>query len=242
MSRQALVQALAEEVRRYETARRPSTAGVISTGYAGLDGKLAGGGLHRGTLVEWLAAEAGGGATTLALAAAREACGETGTLVVVDCRRTFYPLATVGCGIDLSRMLVVRPQNDRDETWAIDQALRSGGASAVLAWPEKLDDHLFRRLQLAVEAGNTLGLFVRPVRSIAEPSWAEVRLLVEPLPSASSHGRVASRRTQVTILRSPSGATAQMRRVIVNIDDRTGKDAEPRTTYRPTKERPRKIA
>jgi hypothetical protein len=176
------------------------------------------------------------------LAAAREACGETGTLIIVDRRRTFYPLAATGCGIDLSRLLVVRPQNDRDETWAIDQALRSGGASAVLAWPEKLDDHLFRRLQLAAEAGDALGLFVRPARSLAEPSWAEVRLLVEPLASLPSRARAALRRAQITILRSPGRAAAQMRRVIVNLDDRTRQDAEPRMTYRPTKEHPRKIA
>jgi hypothetical protein len=243
MPRQALVQALAEEVRRYETARRHGATGIISTGYARLDASLASGGLHRGTLVEWLAGEAGSGATTLALAAAREACGEMGTLVVVDRRRTFYPLAAAGCGIDLSRMLVVRPQNDGDETWAIDQALRSGGASAVLAWPEKLDDHLFRRLQLAAEAGGTLGLFVRPARvATGEPSWAEVRFLVEPLASLPSREAVSSRRVQAAILRSPGGAAAQMRRVILNLKNRTGEDAEARTTYRILREQQRKTA
>ena len=129
------------------------------------------------------------------MAAAREACGETGMLVVIDRQRMFYPLAAAAWGIDLSRLILIRPQNDRDETWAIDQAFRSRGASAVLAWPEKLDDHLFRRLQLAAEGGDTLGLFVRPAPAIAEPSWAEVRWLVEPLPSRSSRRamrRVAS--------------------------------------------------
>jgi protein ImuA len=203
-SRQSLIKALAEQMQQCGTARRQSPSTVISSGYAVLDRSLPGGGLQRGTLVEWLARQQGSGATTLAMAAAREACGETGMLVVIDRLRTFYPLAAAAWGIDLSRLILIRPQNDRDETWAIDQALRSRGASAVLGWPEKLDDHLFRRLQLAAEGGDTLGLFVRPPRAIAEPSWAEVRWLVEPLPSRPSSASDASRRIRLTLLRAPT--------------------------------------
>src|SRR6188474_765375 len=113
--RQALVQALAEQVRQCETARRRSQKAAISTGFAALDRLLPGGGLHRGTLAEWLPRD-GDGATMLALAVARNACTEQGTLVVIDRRGTFYSLAAAACGIDLSRLLLVRPQNDRDET------------------------------------------------------------------------------------------------------------------------------
>jgi hypothetical protein len=215
--RQALVQTLSEQMRQCETARRRSQETTISTGFAALDRLLPGGGLHCGTLAEWIPRD-GGGATTLALAVARNACGETGTLVVVDRRRTFYPLAAAACGIDLSRLLLVRPQHDRDETWAIDQALRSGGASAVLAWPDRLDDHLFRRLQLAAEAGDAVGLFLRPVRAIAEPSWAEVRWLVEPLPSLPSHAADASRGVQLTLLRAPGQATILAQRLTLNLE------------------------
>jgi hypothetical protein len=225
--RQALVQTLAEQMRQCETARRRGRQATISTGFAALDRLLPGGGLHRGTLAEWVPRD-GGGATTLALAVARNACGELGTLVVIDRRRTFYPLAAAACGIDLSRLLIVRPQHDRDETWAIDQALRSGGASAVLAWPDRLDDHLFRRLQLAAEAGDAVGLFLRPVRAIAEPSWAEVRWLVEPLPSLSSRAD-ASRGVQLTLLRAPGQATILAQRLTLNLE--TG-EVEPQRTPR----------
>jgi hypothetical protein len=220
-SRETLIRALTEQMRQCETARRHSPEAAVSTGHTVLDRAL-GGGLHRGTLVEWLAQEEGGGATTLALAAARQACGETGTLVVVDRRRTFYPLAAVACGIDLSRLILVRPQHDRDETWAIDQALRSGGASAVLAWPEKLDDHLFRRLQLAAEAGDTLGLLMRPARALAEPSWAEVRWLVEPLSSLPSGEGDAPRRVKLSLLRASSGAAMHCPQFVVGLEDRSG--------------------
>jgi protein ImuA len=219
-SRQTLIRTLAEKMRQCRTARH-SDAKAISTGYGVLDRAL-GGGVHCGTLVEWIASEGGVGATTLALAAAKEACREAGALLVIDRRRTFYPLAAAACGIDLSRLLLVRPQHDRDETWAIDQALRSGGASAVLAWPEKLDDHLFRRLQLAAEAGGTLGLFLRPLRALAEPSWAEVRFLVDPQPSAPSSNGAATRRTKVSLLRSSGGAAIHCPQFVVGLDDRSG--------------------
>ncbi|MEX2141931.1 MAG: hypothetical protein WD894_21880 [Pirellulales bacterium] len=224
-SRETLIRALTEQMRQCETARRHGHEAAVSTGYAVLDRALCGG-LHRGTLVEWLAHDGGSGATTLALAAARQACGETGTLVVVDRRRTFYPLAAVACGIDLSRLILARPQHDRDETWAIDQALRSGGASAVLAWPEKLDDHLFRRLQLAAEAGDTLGLLLRPARALAEPSWAEVRWLVEPLPSVPSREGDAPRRVKLSLLRSSGGAAMHCPQFVVGLDDRSGRRIE----------------
>jgi hypothetical protein len=225
--RQALVQALAEKVRECETARRGSQKAAISTGFAALDRLLPGGGLHRGTLAEWLPRD-GGAATTLALAVARNACREQGTLVVIDRRRTFYPLAAAACGVDL-RLLLVRPQNDRDEAWAIDQALRSGGANAVLAWPDKLDDHLFRRLQLAAEAGDTLGLFLRPSRAIAEPSWAELRWLVEPLPSLPSRAAGVSRRVQLTLLRAPGRSALAAQRLALNLE--TG-EVEPQRALR----------
>jgi hypothetical protein len=211
---------------------------TVSTGYAALD-RLLTGGLHRGTLTEWLPRD-GGGATTLALAVARNACGEKGTLVVMDRRRTFYPLAAAACGIDLARLLLVRPQNDRDETWAIDQALRSGGASAVLAWPDKLDDHLFRRLQLAAEAGDTLGLFIRPARAIAEPSWAEVRWLVEPLASLPSRTGDAPRRVQLTLLRAPGRTAIATQRLALNLE--TGEVEPQRTPIAQRTRRGRKAA
>jgi hypothetical protein len=247
-----LVQALAERVREFQTARRQgfSRRPAISTGYAALDRALAEscesrrdsptwGGFRHGTLVEWLAGGEGGGATTLALAAAREACGESGTLVVIDRRRTFYPLAAMAAGVDLSRVILVRPANDRDETWAIDQSLRSGGAAAVLAWPEKLDDHLFRRLQLAAEAGGSLGLFVRSVAARQEPSWAEVRLLVEPMASfasvASSDG-AATRRVQVEILRAPGQVAVQGARLVVRLESEREGGTKPRRTQRTQRE------
>jgi len=178
--RRALVSELQEKLRRWEEARRPAGAARTSTGCDQLDRLFPDGGVARGTLVEWLAEGEGGGAMWLALMAARQACQEHGPLVVIDGRGTFYPPAAVMAGIDPQRLIVVRVTLARDESWALDQALRSGGAGAVLCLTDRLSQRGARRLQLAAEAGGGVGFLVRPASVRGEPCWAEVRLLVEP--------------------------------------------------------------
>jgi protein ImuA len=170
----------------------------VSTGVPDLDRLLPAGGLRRGTLVEYLTGYRGSGAGVLALAAAREACREGRALVVVEQNRRqetgdreqrgrFYPPAAAAWGIDLSRLLVVRPASDADAVWALDQALRCGGVGAVWSKCDRLDVRDFRRLQLAAECGGTLGLFIRPARLRGQPTWADVQFAVQsPKPKVQS--------------------------------------------------------
>lgn len=180
LSREQIVAALQQQMRLAENAHHAVCEG-LTTGIAALDRLLPQGGFRRGTLVEWLS-EPGAGAGALALLAAREACREGGALVAIDRPRRLYPPAAARLGIDLERLIVVRPQNQADERWAVHQALSCPAVAAVLCWPEKLDDRTFRRWQLAAERGQSLGLLVRPEQARAQPAWSEVRLLVRGLP------------------------------------------------------------
>jgi protein ImuA len=179
---------LAEQIRQCEGARRVCAENIIPSGNESLDQLLPEGGFRRGTLIEWVAAVPGSGATLLALTSAREACQDGRMLVVVDRRREFYPPAAASLGLSLEQMVIVRPTNAADEAWAMDQALRSAGVGAVLIWSDKLDDHTFRRWQLAAEASGAIGLLVRPAAARRSPSWAEVKLLVTPLDSPARRG------------------------------------------------------
>ena len=152
---------------------------TFSTGVAALDRLLPGGGLRHGMLVEWLAELPGCGAATLGLLAAREACRAGGMLVVLDRMRAFYPPAAAGWGVDPARLIVVRPRTPRDEIWAAVQSLRSPVVAAVWTMIDRLDSRNFRRLQLAAEAGGTLGVLVRGASARGQPSWADVRLGVK---------------------------------------------------------------
>jgi hypothetical protein len=134
-------------------------------------------------------------------------------------------------------ILVVRPRDDRDETWALDQTLRSTGVGAVLCWPQKLNQRRFRQLQLAAEAGGTLGLIVLDEKARREPSWAELRLLVTPAPDQPAargsrgvlgrRGMTGRRRLRVEIIRARTerGSGA----IELEIDEQTGGLYEPGT-------------
>ena len=221
------VETLRREIARLERSRPQSGDRPISSGCVPLDRLLPEGGFRRAALAEWLSAGQGSGATTLALAAARQVCCDGGALVVLDRRREFYPPAAVRLGIEPENLIVVQAGSQTDEHWALDQALRCRGVAAVLAWPERLDGWTFRRLQLAAEEGGGLGLLIRPLVARAEPSWADVRLLVEPLPATSGATRQnhiarplgRKRRLRIHLLRCRGGAAG--RSIDLEIDDET---------------------
>jgi hypothetical protein len=173
------IETLRRQIAQIERPRTGNGATPISSGCGPLDRLLPEGGFRPGTLAEWLADEAGG-AGSLAVAAARQACRDGGALVVLDPLRRFYPPAAARLGIEPHEPIVVQTDDQADYRWALDQALRCRAVAAVLAWPERLDGRTFRRLQLAAEEGGGLGLLIRPLAARQEPSWADVRLLVEP--------------------------------------------------------------
>ncbi len=207
---------------------------VVSSGCPALDRLLPAGGFRPGTLVEWLTSGPGDGAATLAFRAAAEVLGgskgtvpfslvrksglspDGRTVVVVDASGEFYPPAAIALGLEPSRLIVVHPGSQADHTWALDQALRCPAVAAAVAWPDqsKLDGRTFRRLQLAAEQGGGLGLLIRPSAVRGEPSWADVRLLVEPLGGTREAGR---RRARIIILRCRGGCGEQT--VEVEVDD-----------------------
>lgn len=134
-----------------------------------------------------------------------------GLIVVVDRAGWFHPPAVLpwlGAEPVAGRLVVARPSRDDDEIWAVEQALRCAGVAAVVAWPRLaaawtvergvaaergLAAHgglqrwttAMRRWQLAARSGGAAGLLVRSPTALGEPSWAEARLAVSPLPGGS---------------------------------------------------------
>jgi len=109
-----------------------------------------------------------------------------------------YPPALQQCGIDLSRVLIVRPRDDSEILWSAEQALSSGTCAAVLLWPSILDDQAGRRLQLAAEKGHSWAIAFRPLAARRQPSAAALRLELHPDGQA----------TRVHILKSRGGRPA----------------------------------
>ena len=156
----------------------------IATGYAALDQHLPGGGWPPDALTEVLTTRYGIGELRLlmpALAqlsneAPRQDFTEPGWIAWVAPPFQPYPPALQQCGIDLSRMLIVRPKESSEILWSAEQALSSGTCAAVLLWPETLDDQGSRRLQLAAEKGRSWAVAFRPLAARRQPSAAALRL------------------------------------------------------------------
>jgi protein ImuA len=202
--RARLVEELRRQMGRCE-ASFSAEEDTFSTGTPALDHLLGRNQLRYGMLTEWLSGMARCGATTLSLLSAREACREGGMLVVIDRWQTFYPPAAAAWGIDLTRLIIVRPQSARDALWAAVQSLRSPAVAAVWAPIDPLDARTFRQLQLAAQAGRTLGLLLRGAQVRGQPSWADVQLEVSGGQGAGGREYGTARKLRLAPRRVPSG-------------------------------------
>jgi protein ImuA len=165
--------------------------------------------LRPGMIVEWLVTGPGAGAATSALRILSGHLGSRGVLAVVDPIRESYASAVPGWGINLSRMLLLRPATLRETCWAIEQCLRCRGVAATCAWVENhLTATVNRRWKLAAETGGGVCSLFRPDSARREPAWADLRLRVTPL----SGGQGDARRIRVDVLyrRGGLGGSAQV--------------------------------
>ena len=181
----------------------------LATGYAELDRCLPGGGWPQQALTEILVGQYGIGELRLlmpALAALSTtqtsglyddagSASEPGWIAWVEPPFQPYAPALQQSGIDLSRMLVVRPKDDSELLWSAEQALSSGTCAAVLLWVDTLDDQGSRRLQLVAEKGHSWAIAFRPLAARQQPSAAALRLEL----------RSTAQGTRVHILKSRGG-------------------------------------
>jgi cell division inhibitor SulA/protein ImuA len=155
---------------------------VWSTGKSSLDARLPGGGWPTASLIEVLLDETGLGEVQLFLPAlvacqrSTQAGSDAPWLVWIAPPHEPYAPALAQQGIELGRLLVVRPSTATEALWAAEQALSSGVCAAVLLWLKGTDDRWLRRLKLAAEAGGSLGVLFRPARHRFESSPANLRL------------------------------------------------------------------
>ena len=173
--------------------RLPAARPAVATGFAVLDAHFAGG-WPRGAITEILCDDCAG-ALKLLMPALATLSRRSNWLVLVSPPHIPYAPGFAACGVDLSRLLLVQPKNPQERLWALEQALRGGAGSAVLAWPERLTGAVLRRLQLAAETGHSSGFLFRPAAAAAQASAAALRLRV----------RQCGAQTEVDILKRRGG-------------------------------------
>jgi len=163
---------------KLKDAAAAPTRPVWSTGKSALDARLPGGGWPTASLIEVLLDDTGFGEVQLflpALVECQRRTGDASWLVWIAPPHEPYAPALEQQGIELGRLLVVRPASATEALWAAEQALGSGVCAAVLLWLKGTDDRWLRRLKLAAEAGGALGVLFRPERHRFESSPASLR-------------------------------------------------------------------
>lgn len=189
---------LREAIRRIE--HRPARrGGVVPCGLREVDAALPDGGFPRGAICE-LAGGRASGKTGVALAVLASLAQED-LFAWVDGRREIYPPAAAARGVDLGRLLIVRPAGGgRGEApvqaslWAAEALLGSAAFAAVvmdvpLRHAGRGWDAMARRLQAAAEKGGALGLWLTsPRAAVRVPAALRLELLTEG-------GRPVARRT-----------------------------------------------
>jgi hypothetical protein len=184
---------------RGRSAARTKT---LPTGFAALDEGLPGGGWPRAGLIEILPTCFGAGELSLllpVLAAATRRPEARWCAWVAPPLQPFGP-ALAERGVVLERLLVVNPPKTvvkgKHVGWAFEQILRSGACDIALAWMRSALPRQIRRLHLAAERGDTLGVLFRPREAARDSSPAVLRVAVQPtVPGA-----------RVTLLKSRGGA------------------------------------
>jgi hypothetical protein len=125
-----VVEQLRERIRQLQAAPRSYVA-TLRTGVEAFDALLPSGGFPLGQAVE-LCGEAASGRTSLALRAVAAAHRERRLCAYVDGPRELYPPAAAAMGVDLERLLIVRPKSSDQLVWAAVQLARSGAFACVV--------------------------------------------------------------------------------------------------------------
>lgn len=167
----------------------------VPTGFAELDTALPGGGWPAAALTEIYAERPGIGELKLLMPAVARLTHSGRWVTLIAPPYIPYAPALAAHGVKLARLMLVRTSSSTDSLWACEQALRSNGCGAVLAWLDHAPERALRRLQLAAEGGDVLTLLLRSGRGVP-PSPAALRL----------HLDKAEGRTLVRILKRRGGA------------------------------------
>lgn len=176
---------LRDEIRRIE--RRPARrTGALPCGVPAVDALLPGG-FPCGALSELRGGPASGKTAVALSLVARLPRGALAAFV--DGHGELYPPAAAAMGVDLDRLLIVRPPRGeagaRLALWAAEALLGSGAFAVVaidaaLSRPWRGIEAPLRRLVTAAEQGGTAGLWLSsPAAVVRPPAVVRLELAVE---------------------------------------------------------------
>lgn len=202
----------------------------IATGFPALDDALGMGGLPRGRLSEMMGIPTSGMAT-VALKVVAQAQASGGTAVYIDLECTFDPDYAARCGIQLSQLVLVRPDNIQQALAIVQDFAISGGMNVLVF------DAPLRRLanpRPAQALSSALGRLMAPLgqtecallfltslptagwlslasypNGLALPHYAAVRLLIQREDWLYQQRDIRGYRARVLVVKNKLGPAGQ---------------------------------
>ena len=200
----------------WQSANDDASVKTLSSGHAGLDAELPGGGWPLGAMSEILLPAWSHPEWSLvarALAQRLDGRPQQRAVLVAPPLPVFTPFAEI-CGVRARQLCCVHPQpaavaaarggpkkvvGDAASIWVSEQALRCRDVAAVLAWLPAAQSPALRRLQLLAAQQRQLLWVFRPEQARTQSSPAPLRLWLQ------LHG--THLRVQVVKRRGPSSVT-----------------------------------
>jgi hypothetical protein len=201
--RTQLLEQLARLCRTGDASRAQRLA--APSGFPELDANLPGGGWPIGAVAELMSDASGIGELSLLVPVLSRLARAGRYIACIAPPYLPYAPALAQRGLPLERLLLIRTRSLQESLWATEQALRCPAVGAVLGWPAYIVDRNVRRLQLAAEAGGSLGILYRPPEAARESSPAALRLRLHAAPDGLA----------VEIQKSRGGAAGMTLRVAV---------------------------
>lgn len=172
MTRAEALEQLARACRREGAV--PSV--IRATGSAELDAVLPHGGWQSGTIVELMPTHTAIGEFRLLMPVIASITASEQHVALISPPYIPFAPALNNHGVRLERLLIIRAEKPADILWALEQTLRCKSFGAVIGWPTLIKNRDTRRLQLAAEAGRSVGFLYRSPGAAQESSPAAVRL------------------------------------------------------------------
>jgi len=175
---------LLEQLARLCRNGEPNRASRLATpsGFPELDANLPGGGWPVGAIAELMSDATGIGELSLLVPVLSRLARAGRYIAWIAPPYLPYGPGLAQRGLPLERVLLIQTRNLQESLWATEQALRCPAIGAVLGWPAYIVDRSVRRLQLAAEAGGSLGILYRPPEAAREASPAALRLRLHAAP------------------------------------------------------------
>jgi len=143
----------------------------LGTGYHKLDEILPEQGWPQATVIEVISQYSGIGEIQLFLPAMAKLTAQKKNIIWIAPPFIPYAPALLQAGLDLDYVLVLGTRSlDRNNLWAMEKVLHVSACGLVLCWPGRLNIRLVRRLQLAAEKGNSIGVLFSHMNLPATPA------------------------------------------------------------------------